>query len=96
MRGISIKPEGVSRFQTAGLIGGGPHLLKPFYVETLDFCMFRRLAPWMGIISKSVDHACLGGARGLLRPRVRYRTSTAAGVVKFYQCTVPVPECSVL
>ena len=37
--------QGVSRFQTAG----GPHLLRPFCVETLDFVCFvalRGLAPW--------------------------------------------------
>ena len=48
--------------------------------------MFRRLAPCrpMGIISKSVAHACSGGARGLLRPNDQ-ECGKAAGVVKFYR-----------
>ena len=39
---------------------------RPFCVETLDLYVSSPCA--MGIISKSVAHACSGGARGLLRP----------------------------
>ena len=38
----------------------------------------------MGIISKSVAHACSGGARGFFKPNDQ-EYGKAAGVVKFYR-----------
>ena len=50
----------------------------PTLVETLDLYVSSPGA--MGIISKSVAHACSGGARGLLRPNDQ---EYGKGVVKF-------------
>ena len=75
--------QGVSRFQTAG--DGGPHLLRPFCVETLDFVCFVALRHGDNI---EISRSCLFGGRtrapGLLRPNDQ-EYGKAAGVVKFYR-----------
>ena len=60
--------------------GGGPRLGSGRL--TLDLYVSSSCAK--GIISKSVAHACSGGARGLLRPNDQ-EYGKAPGVVKFYR-----------
>ena len=68
-------PKG-QRFQYAG----GPR--RSDLVETLDSYVSSPFA--MGIISKSVAHACSGGARGFFKPNDQ-EYGEAAGVVKFHR-----------
>ena len=81
----------LSRSQTAR----GPHLLRPFCVETLDLYVSSPCA--MGIISKSVAHACSGGARGLLRPNdqeygKRQASSIFTAIKRNQGCTFQNPR----
>ena len=76
MGGISIK--GYRGFRPPeDLIYSDLFVLKPWILYVSSPCA-------MGIISKSVAHACSGGARGLLRPNDQ-EYGKAPGVVKFYR-----------
>ena len=61
-------------------VRGGPR--RSDLVETLDSYVSSPFA--MGIISKSVAHACSGGARGFFKPNDQ-EYGEAAGVVKFHR-----------